>query len=72
MAAAKQKTGSLFVYTAGALNSGFRQRLQIGGINGWQFTVHSKEGARLGRVRVNRPKGAAPPPPKDKDGRPTL
>jgi PQQ-like domain len=38
MAAAKQKTGSLFVYTAGALNSGFRQRLQVGGINDWQFT----------------------------------
>jgi putative hemolysin len=39
--------------------------------NGWQFTVHSKEGARIGRVRINRPKGAAPPS-KDKDGRPTL
>jgi CBS domain containing-hemolysin-like protein len=36
--------------------------------NGWQFTVHSKEGARLRRVRVNRPKGSAPA--KEKDGRP--
>lgn len=39
--------------------------------NGWQFTVHSKEGARIGRVRVSRPKSAAAPA-KDKDGRPTL
>jgi putative hemolysin len=36
--------------------------------NGWQFTVHSKEGARIGRIRVNRPKSAAPPG-KEKDGR---
>jgi CBS domain containing-hemolysin-like protein len=26
--------------------------------NGWQFTVQTKEGPRLGRVRLIRPKGS--------------
>ena len=33
--------------------------------NGWQFIVHSKEGPRLGRVKLLRPKGA--PAAKDKE-----
>jgi hypothetical protein len=28
--------------------------------NGWLFTVHAKEGARIDRVRVTRLKGNAP------------
>jgi CBS domain containing-hemolysin-like protein len=31
--------------------------------SGWQFTVQSKEGARLGRIRVVKPKAAAPSQP---------
>ncbi|HYX90462.1 MAG TPA: hemolysin family protein [Myxococcaceae bacterium] len=29
--------------------------------NGWQFLVHSKAGARLDRIKVTRPRGAAQP-----------
>jgi CBS domain containing-hemolysin-like protein len=36
--------------------------------NGWQFIVQTKEGPRLGRVRLIRPKGAVPSPAKEAAG----
>lgn len=38
--------------------------------NGWQFSVHAKEGPRLRRIRLARPKPAAAPKEKEKDLRP--
>jgi hypothetical protein len=35
--AAKNKSGTLFVYSRGSLNSGPTQRLQIANVNDWQF-----------------------------------
>jgi outer membrane protein assembly factor BamB len=37
LVAAKNKSGVLFVYTEGALSSGYRQRLQIASVNDWRF-----------------------------------
>jgi len=37
--------------------------------NGWQFIVHAKEGARLERIRLVKPK-SQPAPVKDKELRP--
>jgi outer membrane protein assembly factor BamB len=37
LAAAMNKTGALFVYTAGSLSSGYRQRLQMANLTGAEF-----------------------------------
>jgi outer membrane protein assembly factor BamB len=37
LVAAKNKSGVLFVYGEGAVNAGYRQRLQVASVNDWRF-----------------------------------
>jgi outer membrane protein assembly factor BamB len=37
LAAAKQKSGALFIYTVGHLNDGYRQRIQLASASDWRF-----------------------------------
>jgi outer membrane protein assembly factor BamB len=37
LVAAKNKSGVLFVYAEGAVNAGYRQRLQVASVNDWRF-----------------------------------